>query len=91
MTRPPVLPIGWITTPPSFLAIQLIGLIVRVVRKFLPLPQPLSGTLALDLSAIALVLNAWIGGEAASAMNTPALPHGFSPQETINSRAAESE
>jgi len=91
VTRSPVFPIRGILAPPGPLGIQLIGLIVGVARKFLPLPQTLSCPLAPDLSAIALVLDAWIGGEAASAMNTSALPHGFSPQETINSRAEESE
>jgi len=85
MARSPVLPVLWVSTSPGSLAIPLIGLVVGVAHEFLPLPQILSGTLAHNLSAITLVLDAWIGNEAASAMSTSELPHGFSPQETINS------
>jgi hypothetical protein len=47
----------------------------------------LSGALAFDLCAIALVLDAWIGNKPRTTVGAPNLLHGCSPQETISDNA----
>jgi hypothetical protein len=69
------------------LAIPLIGLIIRIGGKFLPLPGGLSCALAFNLCAIVLVLDAWIGKKPTTTVGAPNLLHGFSPQETISDNA----
>jgi hypothetical protein len=52
----------------------------------LPLPGGLSGALAFDLAAIALVLYTRVWNKPTTAVGAPSLVHGFSPQETISDR-----
>jgi hypothetical protein len=77
------LPIIGIATAPCFLALPLVGLVVGISGKFLPLPGTFPGTLALFLAAITLVLAAMVGNKQAATMGTTDLVHDFSPRETI--------
>jgi hypothetical protein len=65
------------------LALFFIGLIIRIGCKFLPLPGGLSGALALNAAAVALVFYALVWNKPTATVGAPNLVHGFSPQETI--------
>jgi hypothetical protein len=67
---------------PLFLAIALIGLVVRIAQEFFLLPISLPGTLAFLVTAVALILDSRIGLEGAPAMNALNGPvHGCPPMD----------
>jgi hypothetical protein len=83
MSQSPFLPVSRVSNLPVPLAIFFIGLVIRIGRKFLPLPGGLPCVLALSAGAEALVFYAGVWNKPTAAVGAPNLVHGFSPQETI--------
>jgi hypothetical protein len=71
-----------VTLVPLSLAIQLVGLVVRIAQELCLLPFSLPRTLACFFTAVALILHARIGLEVAPAMDASDGPvHGCPPQD----------
>ena len=80
MLVPVLPPIMGVLFLPVFLAVSLVGLIVRVVCQFLSLPEVLSGPLTNLTATVALVFYSGIGMKKTMAMGTSDLVvHGFPP------------
>jgi hypothetical protein len=85
-----LLVVVWMTLVPVFLAITLVGLIVRIECELFFLPFALTGPLTVFIAAITLIHNTGIRCEKAFTMGGRTLNlfvHGFAPVEakTINS------
>ena len=77
-----VLPVMAILNAPQLLGISLVLLIVRIGSKLLLLPQPLACALAILVVSIALVFDARIAVEGATAMGaTNWISHDFLPRK----------
>jgi hypothetical protein len=81
-----LLVVARVSLVPMFLAISLVGSIVGIAQELFFLPLSFAGSLAILITTVALVLDAWIGFEKTSTMDAlVGQVHGFPPpQENHN-------
>lgn len=79
-----VRPIIGVAFAPLIVGVPLVQFVVGIMGKLFLLPEPLAGSLACLLAAIALVSHAWIGNEQATTVGATNLTsHLASPSEAM--------
>ena len=87
MAHPILPPVIRVLLSPSFLAIPLVSLVVRIACHLLSLPQPLPDPLAFLSVTVSLVFYAGVREKmppAAGIGTSDHVVHGLPPRETIN-------
>ena len=78
MCCPPVAPVIRVIFTPLFLAVPLVGFIIRIGFELLTLPESFSGALTGFFAAVTLVFDTWVGDKKLMTMSASNGFHGFS-------------